>query len=106
MILFSRSVQWGMHYSLPTDDGVVFTEDKARGILKGMGTLASKVTSNERPSILVDVESGRPTEVEVLVGEVVRMGRKLAVPTPRLETFYAILLITQTELLHKCGIRR
>ena len=32
--------------------------------------------------ILVDVESGRPTEVEVLVGEVVRMGRKLAIPIP------------------------
>lgn len=65
-----------------SDGGVVFTEERARDIMKGMGTMASKPTSNERPSILVDVESGRPTEVEVLVGEVVRMGRKLGVSIP------------------------
>ena len=66
----------------PTESGPVFTEDTAKGILQRTAAIASKPTSTERPSILVDVESGRPTEVEVLVGELVRLGRKLNVPIP------------------------
>lgn len=66
----------------PTEDGPVFTEETIHGILQRTSAIASKPTSTERPSILVDVESQRPMEVEVLVGELVRIGRKLNVPIP------------------------
>lgn len=50
--------------------------------LKSVADVASKPTSNEKPSMLVDVEKGRPTELEVVLGEVVRSGRKAGVPMP------------------------
>lgn len=36
-----------------------------------------------KPSMLVDLEAGRPMEVEGIIGEVVRKGRKAGVPLPR-----------------------
>jgi 2-dehydropantoate 2-reductase len=38
------------------------------------------------PSMLQDVRKGRPTEVDILQGEVVRRGEQLGVPTPVLST--------------------
>jgi 2-dehydropantoate 2-reductase len=38
-----------------------------------------------RPSMLQDVDAGRPLEVEALVGSVVELGRRLGVPVPGLE---------------------
>jgi 2-dehydropantoate 2-reductase len=35
-----------------------------------------------KPSMLQDVERGRPTEIEAINGAVVREGRRLGVPTP------------------------
>ncbi|KZT00182.1 6-phosphogluconate dehydrogenase C-terminal domain-like protein [Laetiporus sulphureus 93-53] len=52
-----------------------------------------------RPSTLVDVEVGRPTEVEVILGELVRMARREGVAVPRLESVYALMLIIQNQLL-------
>ncbi|KAK5170337.1 uncharacterized protein LTR77_004924 [Saxophila tyrrhenica] len=37
-----------------------------------------------------DVQEGRPTEVETVVGTTVRMARQYGVPMPRLETVYAL----------------
>ncbi|KAG8856791.1 hypothetical protein FRB96_006295 [Tulasnella sp. 330] len=51
--------------------------------------------SNMRPSSLVDIEAGRPFEVEVIFGEVVRLGQRLSVPTPLLEASYTMLAVTQ-----------
>lgn len=39
--------------------------------------------SNFKPSMLVDLEAGRPIELEAIVGNVVRAGRRLGVATPR-----------------------
>lgn len=36
-----------------------------------------------RPSMLVDLDSGRPMEVEVIVGNIVRKARQLGVQTPQ-----------------------
>jgi len=52
-----------------------------------------------KPSMLVDLESGRPIEVEGIVGGVVKRGRELGVHSPRLETAYATLLLIQESLL-------
>ncbi|KAI0782925.1 6-phosphogluconate dehydrogenase C-terminal domain-like protein [Abortiporus biennis] len=85
----------------PDEDGKpVIDPDYARQTLENTSRVFAKPTSTERPSILVDCENGRPMEVEVLVGELVRMGRDLGVPMPRMESFYALLLIIQMQLLY------
>ena len=73
-----------------------------------------------KPSMLVDLEHGRPMEVEVIVGSIVRSGSELGVPTPqyviskrkqftsrkliqstcfRLDVVYASLRVMQAGLL-------
>jgi 2-dehydropantoate 2-reductase len=44
-----------------------------------------------RSSMMVDVASGRPLELEALLGSVVRRGRAAGIPTPVIETLYAVL---------------
>ncbi|CAL1709621.1 unnamed protein product [Somion occarium] len=83
----------------PTAEGPVFGKKTALNVLKSIADIASKATSTERLSMHVDVEMGRPTELEVIVGEVVHAGRKLGVSTPRLETLYALMAVVQTQLL-------
>jgi len=50
-----------------------------------------------KPSMLIDVESGKPFELECILGEVVRHGRRLGVPIPRLEAVYAMLSVVQHQ---------
>jgi 2-dehydropantoate 2-reductase len=45
-----------------------------------------------KPSMQRDVEAGRPSELESMIGVVVRKGRELGVPTPTADTVYAALL--------------
>ncbi|KAG8846060.1 hypothetical protein FRB91_001215 [Serendipita sp. 411] len=54
-----------------------------------------------KPSMLVDLEAGRPMEVEGIVGEVVRQAKEVGVAVPRLETAYAGLKILQRRLINK-----
>jgi 2-dehydropantoate 2-reductase len=44
-----------------------------------------------RPSMQRDVEAGRPSELESMLGIVVRLGAELDVPTPFMRTAYALL---------------
>lgn len=87
----------------PLPDGSLLFQphEVAMKVLSMAAETASKPTAKERLSILVDLELGRPMEVEVLVGEVVRMARRVGASIPRLESFYAMMLITQCQLLHK-----
>jgi hypothetical protein len=50
-----------------------------------------KGTPGIEPSMLVDVLNGRRMEVEVILGNPVRIARELGVNVPRLETLYALL---------------
>ena len=43
------------------------------------------------PSLLIDLSAGKRLELEVLQGAVVRRGRRHGVPTPILDTLYAVL---------------
>ncbi|VDB97117.1 unnamed protein product [Peniophora sp. CBMAI 1063] len=52
-----------------------------------------------KPSMLVDLEAGRPMEVEPIVGSVVRAGRRHEVRTPKLDVLYAQLRVLQWGLL-------
>ncbi len=45
-----------------------------------------------KPSMQRDVEAGKPSELDSLVGVLVRKGRELGVPTPAAEMVYAALL--------------
>lgn len=51
------------------------------------------------PSMLLDVQNGLPIEVEVILGEVVRIAKELGVDVPRIETLYALLAIIQNQTL-------
>ena len=41
--------------------------------------------------MLQDVEAGRDPEIDALVGAVIELGRMVAVPTPHIETVYALM---------------
>ena len=45
-----------------------------------------------RGSMQADLESGRPLELDAIVGSVGRIGRKLNVPTPIFDILYTLLL--------------
>jgi 2-dehydropantoate 2-reductase len=45
---------------------------------------------DHRPSMLQDVDAGRPLEVEALVGSVVELGHRMDVPVPALEVVYQL----------------
>jgi 2-dehydropantoate 2-reductase len=67
---------------------------KALGIEPGIGVDrrldgAGRV-GDHRTSMLQDVESGRPLEVEALVGSVVELAGQLGVPVPSLEVVYRL----------------
>ncbi|KAG8696969.1 hypothetical protein FRC09_008169 [Ceratobasidium sp. 395] len=55
--------------------------------------------STHKPSMLVDIETKRPLEVEAIFGEVVRVGRERGLNIPILETIYALLQVTQAGLV-------
>ncbi|KAI0685179.1 ketopantoate reductase PanE/ApbA-domain-containing protein [Cytidiella melzeri] len=77
--------------------------DIVKRTLKNTAMLHERTDSRHRPSMLVDIERNRPMELDVVIGEVVRLGREKGVPMPRIETLYALLLIIQEQLLHPGG---
>jgi 2-dehydropantoate 2-reductase len=59
---------------------------------------AEKVGAH-KTSMLQDIEAGRATEADALVGAVCELGRLLDVPTPTLDALYAsVKLLEQTQL--------
>ena len=57
-----------------------------------LGTVvAAQVMRMTRSSLLIDLSQGKRIEVESLPGSVVRRGRAVGVPTPRMEALYAVL---------------
>ncbi|KAF7969656.1 hypothetical protein HWV62_26696 [Athelia sp. TMB] len=92
---------------LPSPDGIPSSfVDYTISTTAALHTVAS---SNHRPSMLVDAEQGRPIEVEVILGEVVREARKLGVPVPlfrkRIEMLYSLLIVVQNQTLRKMEMR-
>lgn len=65
-------------------------------------TLARRIAGAEkvgrhRTSMLMDVEAGRPTEVDALLGPVIELGRLTATPTPHLDAVYALVRLLTTD---------
>ena len=51
---------------------------------------AAREVGHHKTSMLQDLELGRPMELEALVGVVIELGRLVGVPTPAIETIYAL----------------
>ena len=56
-----------------------------------------------KTSMQRDVEAGRPSELEALVGAVRRKGLEVKVPTPPSDLIYAALLPGQLKALKAAG---
>ncbi|KAK5091152.1 hypothetical protein LTR05_001332 [Lithohypha guttulata] len=54
-------------------------------------------TSGSKPSMQLDWESGKKMELEVILGNPVRLAREKGVDMPRLQTMYALLKMAQTK---------
>lgn len=52
-----------------------------------------------KPSMLVDLEAGRPMEVEAIVGGVLRRAQEAMINVPKLEIIYASLCVLQNGIL-------
>ncbi|HEV2250730.1 MAG TPA: 2-dehydropantoate 2-reductase [Candidatus Limnocylindria bacterium] len=61
-----------------TAEGVPISDDEAQALWRSMAEL----TAANRSSMLQDVRSGRPTEIDWINGEVARRGRRHSLPTP------------------------
>lgn len=70
-------------------------------------TVAHDVVAHEnplsvfKPSMLVDLEAGRPIEVEAIIGGIVRRAKARGVDVPRLTFIYAALKVIQVELIKR-----
>ncbi|KAK6356690.1 hypothetical protein TWF718_001032 [Orbilia javanica] len=56
-----------------------------------------KNDSGSRPSMWGDWESGRPMELEVILGNPIRIAREKGYEMPRMQTLYALLKMAQTN---------
>jgi 2-dehydropantoate 2-reductase len=63
----------------------------AADVIDRMVGYLDALPAETRSSLLIDLQQGKPTEVEALQGEVVRRGRALGVPTPGMTALYAAL---------------
>lgn len=90
----------------PSEAGPGLDPNIAMGVLKFTSDTFSQPGFRHKASTLVDVENGRPTELEVILGELVRMGRQRGVPMPRMETMYALMLIIQEQLIRQSREQR
>lgn len=78
------------------------TSDFAREQLQR--ALERKGTKGIEPSMLVDVLNGRRMEVEVILGNPIKVAREVGVDVPRMETLYALLkALDEAAALRKPG---
>lgn len=61
------------------------------GTLKRILAYVDSLDRSVKSSLLIDLEAGKPTEAEALLGGVVRRARKRRVKTPIMDTLYAAL---------------
>jgi len=69
--------------------GVALAEGEEAGVL----ALIESLPAGLKPSFLLDLEAGRPTELDDLCGAVSRIGRSAGVPTPVHDTATAALAV-------------
>jgi 2-dehydropantoate 2-reductase len=74
--------------ALARASGVALDADVVEGAL----SIVDNAAPNIKPSMQRDVEAGRPSELDALIGVIGRQGRELGVPTPTADLVYAALL--------------
>ena len=68
-------------------EGFDFSTEDAREIL--FQIVSKDGTGDNKPSVCVDINKKKPTEIEVIDSPIVRLGRKLGIPTPVNKTLVA-----------------
>ncbi|MCC7416588.1 MAG: 2-dehydropantoate 2-reductase [Acidobacteria bacterium] len=63
----------------------------APGLIERIAGYVSSIPASTRSSLLIDLQQGKPIEVEALLGSVVRRGARAGVPTPIASALYAVL---------------
>ena len=84
--------------------GIITAEAPRRSIPKRFDErieLGRKV-GGAKPSMLQDVEKGRPLELDAIVASVVELGRRAAVDTPSIESV-AALIYARDKLATRSG---
>lgn len=61
------------------------------GLVKRIVSYVDSLDARVRSSLLIDIERQKPTEVEALIGAVVRRAKRRKVKTPVMDTLYAAL---------------
>lgn len=90
---FARDLVWGVMMevvALARKAGVEGVDEEAAERLFSISKKRAELGTGRALSMLQDVRSGRPFEIEAIVGNAVRLGRRLGVEMPRLETVYAL----------------
>jgi len=64
---------------------------------------AEKV-GKHKTSMLQDVEAGRGSEVDALVGAVVELGRLTDTPTPHIDTVFALVKLLDQTVAEESGL--
>jgi 2-dehydropantoate 2-reductase len=54
-----------------------------------------KNTSGSKPSMAIDWEQGKRMEIEVILGNPIRLARKRGLEMPRLQSLYALVRMSQ-----------
>ena len=83
--------------ALARAQGIVLDEDVVSRSLEFVDNSGPHI----KPSMQLDVESGRRTELESMVGVIGRKGRDLGVPTPVADFVYASLLPIELKALNE-----
>ncbi len=68
-------------------EGVSLPEELGASLVRYLDALPGET----RSSLLIDLQQGKPIEVEALQGSVMRRGQSASVPTPIMSTLYALL---------------
>ncbi|KAH0831189.1 hypothetical protein J3R83DRAFT_13767 [Lanmaoa asiatica] len=92
MVALGHAMGW------PDEEGGL-PSSLAAGTMSRTAALHTSPEANQLPSMLLDYRNASPIEVEAIFGEVVRMARERNVPTPRIETLYALLTVIQNQIL-------
>jgi len=79
--------------------GYILPEDTAQVMID-----STPLELQFRPSMLQDVDKGNPVEVEVILGNPLRIARQLEVQTPVLDMIYKMLKLVQMRLLDGRGL--
>ena len=65
----------------------------------------AEAVGEHKTSMLQDVEAGRATEIEALVGSVIELGRLTGTPTPHIESVYACVKLLDKTIAERANAK-